>query len=243
MPVRSVLAQFQIDPANSKNRKFVTFASRQLTEVEGRYSQCEKEALAAVWGCERLWIYLFGQSFKLVTDNRAIQLIFGNAASRPPARIERLGLRLSQFDFNIEHRPGKSNISDYFSRYPDDKFNLKDLSDQQQTERYINMVLTNAIPYAVSRAEISKATLEDKDLQELTKFAGNIKTKLPTHLSMYGKSIREISLYQDGILLRGQQIIVPKSVWKRIVQLAHNGHQGIKKKQIFNPFQAMVSSV
>ena len=62
---------------------------------------------------------VFGQAIKLVTDNRAIQLILSNTASKPPARIERMVLRLSQFDFEIEHPPGLSNIADYYSSHPD----------------------------------------------------------------------------------------------------------------------------
>ncbi len=82
-----------------------------LTEVERRYSQSEKEALAVVWACERAWLYLFGQ--KLVTDNRAIKLIFRNTVAKPPARIERMQLRLSQFNFDVVHRAGSSNIADF----------------------------------------------------------------------------------------------------------------------------------
>ena len=50
--------------------------SRGLTQVEKRYSQCEKEALALVWSCERLELYLLGRRFTLITDNRAVQLIY-----------------------------------------------------------------------------------------------------------------------------------------------------------------------
>ena len=45
----AVLVQF-----NKKNKDikfFISFASRLLSDTERRYSQCEKEALAAVWGC------------------------------------------------------------------------------------------------------------------------------------------------------------------------------------------------
>ena len=80
----------QRDPQNKSRKRIVSYASRLLTDVETRFSQCEKEALAAVWGCERHWIYLFGHRFVLITDNRAIQLIFNSTASRPPARIERM---------------------------------------------------------------------------------------------------------------------------------------------------------
>ena len=80
-PVGLSAVLVQVDPDNKSERRFVMVTSRQLTDVEKRYSQFEKEALAAVWGCERLWIYLLGHRFKLVTDNRAIQLIFANSAS------------------------------------------------------------------------------------------------------------------------------------------------------------------
>lgn len=65
----------------SIEKRLVACASRLLSDIESRYSQCEKEALAAVWGCEKFWFYIFGHRFKLVTDNRAVQLIFNNPNS------------------------------------------------------------------------------------------------------------------------------------------------------------------
>lgn len=89
-----------------------------MSAPECKYSQIEKEGLAAVWGLETLPLLLTGHHFTLVTDNRAIQLIFSNPSSKPPARIERWALRLIPFDFTIIHRPGKGNIADYLSRHP-----------------------------------------------------------------------------------------------------------------------------
>jgi hypothetical protein len=89
----AVLAQ--IDPNDSNDRRVVYFASRLLTDIKHRYSQCEKEALAAVWGCERFWICLFGNHFTLATENRAVQLIFGNGPTRPPTLIKRWAPRLT----------------------------------------------------------------------------------------------------------------------------------------------------
>ena len=59
-------------------------------------------------------------TFVIETDNRAIRLIFKNTKSRPPARIERIALRLSQFDYEV-HKPGETNTADYFSRHPSKK--------------------------------------------------------------------------------------------------------------------------
>ena len=46
--IGAVLCQY--NPENNDDRRIVCFASRMLTDVERRYSQCENEALAAVWG-------------------------------------------------------------------------------------------------------------------------------------------------------------------------------------------------
>ena len=55
----------------------ISYASRNLTEVERRYSQTEKEALALVWACDRFNIYVYGRKFELETDHKPLECIFG----------------------------------------------------------------------------------------------------------------------------------------------------------------------
>lgn len=66
----------------------VAHASHTLTQVERRYSQTEKEALAVVYGCEKFHIYLVGAEFQLDTDHKPLEVIY-NPKSKPPAHIER----------------------------------------------------------------------------------------------------------------------------------------------------------
>ena len=47
--------------------RVVSYTSRSLTEVERRYSQTEKEALALVWACKCFNIYIYARKFKLET--------------------------------------------------------------------------------------------------------------------------------------------------------------------------------
>ena len=202
----------QVNPNDKNDRKIVCFASRLLTEIETRYSQCEKEGIAAVWGCERFWMYLFGSSFTQVTDNRAIQLIFGNALSRPLARIKRWGLRLTQFEFKIVHRPEATNIADYFSRHPSDSASTIAREGQERTELCIKFILNqlveNELPAAITRDQVRAAILEDKKLA-LTNYTatGSIKD-LPTS---FKHVFDEISLTSDGILLRGCRVDHPRA--------------------------------
>ena len=81
----------------------ISYASRNLTEMERRYSQTEKEALALVWVCERF--------FELETDHEPLKCIFGRL-SKPSACIERWVLRLQGYDYRVVYWPGKANIAE-----------------------------------------------------------------------------------------------------------------------------------
>ena len=161
----------QVNPNNKKDRVIVRCASRLLSDTEKRYSQCEKEGLAAVWGCERMKLLLLGKEFTLITDNRAIELIFRNPKSKPPARIERWNLRLSDFRFKIEHRPGKYNLADYLSRHPIGR----ELEDSE-TDDFIAFVSEPAIPKSISREELIKATEGDEVMKDLRSAISNEET-------------------------------------------------------------------
>jgi len=81
--------------------KVVSYASKSLTDTEKRYSQTERENLAIVWAIEHWHIYLFGHKFTVVTDAKALENIYKNPKSKPPARLERWRMRLQAYDFDV----------------------------------------------------------------------------------------------------------------------------------------------
>lgn len=97
--------------------KAIECASRSLTEVEKRYPQIDREALAILWACERCYNYLIGSSFVIETDHQPRIPLFNNHYSRPPMRIERWLLCLQQFDYLLKYCSGKQNAADYLSRH------------------------------------------------------------------------------------------------------------------------------
>ena len=56
--------------------RVIAYALRGLTDVERWYSQIEREALALVWACERLNMYIFGTDFELETDHKPLEYIY-----------------------------------------------------------------------------------------------------------------------------------------------------------------------
>ncbi|CAF1071977.1 unnamed protein product, partial [Brachionus calyciflorus] len=161
--VAAVLAQY--DPKMPNEKHVIMYASRSLTKVEQRYSQIEREALAVVWVCQ-FHLYIYAKEFDIITDNKAVELIFGNVRSKPKARIERWCLRFFPYKFVIKHKSGAFNIADHMSRNPTEP---ADNSTERFTESYINMVSTFGIPKAISRSDLFKGTKEDEQLIEVAK--------------------------------------------------------------------------
>ena len=95
--------------------RVVSYASRNLTDVERFYSQTEKETLGLVWACERFDPYVFGCEFELETDHKPLEHIYGGK-QKVVARIERWVLRLQGYQYNVVYRPGKANITNCLSR-------------------------------------------------------------------------------------------------------------------------------
>ena len=125
----------------------VAYASRSLTPTEQRYSQTEREALAVVWGCERFHMYLIGTPFELITDHKALEIIY-SPKSKPSARIERWALRLRQYEYKVIYKRGAENPADILSRMP--------LPTRKSThnvaDEYVNFVAHHAVPKAIRRS-------------------------------------------------------------------------------------------
>ncbi|CAB4023777.1 Transposon Tf2-9 poly, partial [Paramuricea clavata] len=208
--------------------KPIAYASRTLSNVERRYSQTEKEALAVVWGCEKFHLYLYGTEFTIYTDHKPLEIIY-NPKRKPPARIERWALRLQPYHFKIQYIPGAENPADVLSRLP--------LPHQPHVERsiadeYVNYIVSNSVPKAMTLEQIEKASLADPILQRIhTCITSGTRPKEPD-LRPYMQVNSELCV-QNGIILRGTRIVIPFDLQKPTLELAHQGHQGIvKTKQL-----------
>lgn len=95
----------------------VAYASKSLTQAERNYSTTEGECLAVVWGVKHFRPYLFGTKFSLVTDHASLKWLMNSQDLNP--RVMRWSLKLQEYDFQIEYRPGKQHSDvDALSRFP-----------------------------------------------------------------------------------------------------------------------------
>ena len=93
------------------------YASRSLTETEQRYLNIERELLSVVFALERFHRYLYGYAVTVQTDHQLLVSIWKKSITSSSPRLQRLLLRLSHYDVDIEYLKGKENvIADPLSR-------------------------------------------------------------------------------------------------------------------------------
>lgn len=101
----------------------VVYASRTLTKSEDDYSAIEKELLAIDWATKYFRPYLFGRKFTLYTDHQP--LTYALNLKTPNSKLVKWRLRLSEFNFDVEYKPGKQNVvADAWSRIPSENVEL-----------------------------------------------------------------------------------------------------------------------
>lgn len=164
----------------------------------------------------------------MYTDHKPLEVIY-KPTSKPPARIERWALRLQPYRFKVIYSPGAHNPADVLSRLP--------LTDQPHNHRnvaeeYINYVATNAVPKALTLAEISKATKSDPLLQLVQRHIDSNRWPDTSELQPFKRVKNELSV-TNGLVLRGCRIVIPAGLRQRTLQNAHEGHQGmVRTKQM-----------
>lgn len=198
----------------------VAFISRSLTKAESNYSQLDKEATAIYWAFKKLFHYIYGRKFTLIVDNKPLMTIF-NPTKQLPAlsatRMLRYAQYLSGFDYKIEHRKSSSHANaDYFSRNP-----LKLDPSQENSvddEYFVNNESINYICSDIITAEdVARETNRDPELCQLKS-------------DLLDGTLRdcEFSL-QNGIILRGNRVVIPRKLQPAMLKELHSTHVGIVK--------------
>jgi hypothetical protein len=111
--VGAVLVQLddQLDP------RPVMFSSRSCNSAESNYCSYEGELMAVVFALHSFCHYLWGRSFKLITDHQPLVWIW--TAENLKGKLARWAMHLRQFDFEIVHRAGTDHAdADALSRLP-----------------------------------------------------------------------------------------------------------------------------
>ncbi|XP_052768253.1 uncharacterized protein K02A2.6-like [Mya arenaria] len=213
-----------------QNERPVAYASRALNSTMKKYSQIEKEALAIVFGCKEFHDYLYGTHFIVESDHKPLESIFKKSITEAPPRVQRFAIALQKYDFKVVHKPGKTMlISDTLSR-----LYLPETNDELVPDLSVNEVQLNAhLPVSDTKYnELKRDTENDSESQLLHKMLEDgwpqNKSQTPEPIQKYWAMRDEITSI-DGILYKGQKVIIPKAQRKQMLMVVHETHMGVVK--------------
>ena len=220
----------------------VAFASKSLDSTQSNYPNIDREMLAVVFGITRFHTYLYGRPFKVITDQKPLEMIVQKPLLKAPPRLQRMLQKIQGYDYVVEYRSGKSmTLADTLSRLPSqaDKTSLDldlrvDGLDLSKDE--IGFCQYDFISFTPKKQyQLREATKTDPVLNSLMEtivhgWPDNIKA-LPVDVRPYW-SFRDELAIEDGIIFKGQEVVVPEALRQDVLRQLHQSHQGLKKTRL-----------
>ena len=219
----------------------IAFSSRALTSTERNYAQIDKELLSIVHGCTRFDQYIYGRSITVQTDHKPLETIFKKSLLSAPKRLQRMLLQLQRYSLNIVYKPGKELfIADTLSRaFLPNKPSTEELNSEvlavRQEEYLIKSIeeisMVEFLPITSERLiDLRKKTELDEGLQQLKHIIKNgwpeTKEEVSSEIREYLNFKEELSI-QDGILFKGNRVIVPVALRPHMITQVHSSHLDI----------------
>lgn len=208
----------------------VAYASRSLNKAEQNYAQIEKEMAAIVFGATKFHEYIYAKGpIYVESDHRPLESIFKKPLSQAPPRIQRMMLKVQKYDLRVQYKPGRElYIADTLSRTC-----INENNDLICDSDYSVFSVENLPVSQAKMSELRAETQKDLELMTLkdTVLSGwpENKKQLNPQITHYWNFRDEIS-YFDGLMLKGEKVIIPKSMQKSVIEQIHQkSHLGINK--------------
>ena len=210
----------------------VAYGSKTLTSAETRYANIERELLGVVGALEKFHYFTFGRPVVILTDHKPLIAISKKALINAPPRLQRLLLRMNNYNVSLTWIPGKEMIfADHLSR------NIGPNLSNEPTCSGLDLKIQDIYLNASKDRCISLAKETDKD-ETLTTLKNMVlkgwpdkRDECPEMLKPYWTYRDELSVL-DGLVLKGTRIIIPNSCREDVLDKVHEGHFGIERTKL-----------
>ena len=210
---------------DDNTEKPIAFANKTLDCHQRNYSQVEKEGLEVVFALKKFNQYLHDRKFTITVDNKAIYKMFDPQTAMSPvanSRLVRWSLLLNQYDYSIEFKSTENHgNADILSRLP-----CPDQSSIEEVDMIYSIKLST-LPVTVD--ELRRETENVSTLVEVAKRLKSWKWEPVNDQWRHYYHRRNEFQIEDGILMLGIGVVIPKVLRDRVLTELHQGHPGIVK--------------
>ncbi len=219
--------------------RLIQCGSRFLTNTETRYAMVELECLAIVYATKKCRLFLAGlPNYTVVTDHRPLLPILNDYTLDrvENTRLLRYKTALSGYQFKVVWRKGQDHaIPDALSRAP-----VRDPGEEEDLETEAAAMRQTVIRVAVATAHeeederladpaVEKLRLAAKADEDYVALVKAIEEGNETEKTLPFKKILAELTTEDGLILFGHRLVVPKACRKEILERLHDSHQGIER--------------
>ena len=200
----------------------VAYKSRALSPTEVRYATIEKEMLAIVWGLEKFHQYTYGRQVQVHSDHKPLEAIMKKPLALAPRRLQNMLMRALNYDFEVIWKQGKTQvIADLLSR-------------SIITEGDEDFEAVNACTFLPMGIEKIKRIKNETDTDEVMMTLKETIMKgwpdrenTPAVLTPYHSFADEMTI-QDGIIFKGDRVVIPLSMRADMKREVHGAHGGVQ---------------
>ena len=206
----------------------LAYISRTLTDAETRYAPFEKEMLAVVFSLEKWHHFTYGRYVTVYSDHKPLQSIFKKPLFKAPKRLQSMLMRTLGYDVEIIYRQGKQQAISYtLSRAC-----LPLTSNESPNSEFETVNMAQYLPDTEERLEqIRKATEQDEVLSSLKSVIlrgwPDDNTQIIPRVMPYTSYKDELTV-QNGVIFRGERLVIPVSLRSEMKKSIHQSHLGIE---------------
>ena len=211
----------------------VNHTSRPWTPAEAGYGQVERESDGICTGMHMNKMYTLGTHVEVVTGHAPLIPIYNTKAKPKQLRVDRHRTKLLPFFYNVIYEEGAKTPCDYGSRHSKPKnFTEKEIEDwcvETGTDIFVNRIMEDNLPSAITLDIVKAGMMKDKEMKLLSKLViSHNKVECQKKLPEYHNIFDDLTVI-DGVVMKGNQLVIPKSLRADVIGLSHEGHQYIDK--------------
>ena len=226
----TVAQEYTVEEVDHPVWRPVNYTGRAKTEAELHYGKVDGESLGIMSGVLSNTMYLYGTKFDVVVDHLPLVPMYNNHSKSLPARVAKHKSKLRAFDFNVIYEAGTTTPSDYGSRHPPPARQYTELEretfgvETEEEDAEIIIARLDMVADAVTLPILARYTSREYKqlLQDVTQ--GHM-SQGTSKLAGIKECFLELSENQ-GIILRGERLLIPTKLRPDVMAAAHEGCPG-----------------
>ena len=185
-----------------------------------------------MWAVQHFNHYTFANRIHIISDHKLLQPLFnGKMLVTCSPRTARLLLKIIDKDIKFYYQNGPTmHISDALSRLSD--HNTKRGNAQEVQGLNIQICEVSPVQSNLTITQIQAETANDPEMQQLIKYImqgwPSRQQDCVQQLQSYHTFKEELSVI-DGLVFKGERIVIPTTLQSKVLQAIHRSHMGIQK--------------